>query len=80
MERDDSLGGLLRYINTLSLDEKEMEELMKNFSDLNRKLTPALKTSLDELVDCNSPEKLSTLVEDVRQLLLARLLSSGDGS
>jgi exonuclease SbcD len=77
MKRDDPLGGLLRYINTLSLDKEEMPELVKDFSDLNRKLTNSIKSSIDDIVELNNPENISNIVDDVRQLLIARLLSSG---
>jgi DNA repair exonuclease SbcCD nuclease subunit len=75
-KRNDAIGDLLRYIE--SLDQAEGRELpgliTGEITDLRAKLPPELGQGLKDL---ESKEKSSGVLEEVKQLLISRLLSSG---
>jgi len=74
----DALTGLLNSINSLQYDEKELQELTGEFTDLFRKL-PHEYLSDTEAVHPERKETLIRATEDVRHMLLGRILSSGGG-
>lgn len=72
--REDALGGLLRAIRDLDADDDILVELGREFTDLQRKLPSEIRTGIESL-DLESPDRLRAALTDVKQLLLARLLS-----
>jgi exonuclease SbcD len=76
MMRDDALGGLLRSIDDLQYDEKALEGMFAEFGDLFRKL-PHEYLDDSEAIHPEHKDTLSRVVEDVRHMLLNRILSSG---
>jgi DNA repair protein SbcD/Mre11 len=79
---DDALGGLLRSIGDLEAGGG-LAELAKDFEDLRRKLPPELFNEEEteaEAFDPTDPERLRGLLGEVRDLLLARLLTPPEGA
>lgn len=76
--KDDALGGLLRAIRDIGTDNQVLADLAGEFTDLHRKLPSELRAG-EGAIDLESPETLRQAIEDVKQLLLVRLLSRGDG-
>ena len=78
---DDALGGLLRSIPDLGADG-ELAELAEGFADLRRKLPAELFIGSEggEALDPTRPEELRPLLDEVRDLLLARLLAAPEGA
>lgn len=74
MKRDDAIGGLLRSIQQIGADDEEFLSILGEFQDFRRKLPPELQYG-DEAIDLQDPELRSEIIEDVKQLLIARLLS-----
>jgi exonuclease SbcD len=74
---DDALGGLLRSIEDLEAGDG-LAGLAKDFEDLRRKLPPELFEDAEAL-DPTDPERLRGLLGEVRDLLLARLLTPLEG-
>jgi DNA repair exonuclease SbcCD nuclease subunit len=77
LERDDALGGLLRAIDELEMDASGVEELAAEVADLRQKLPPELLGGEDRY-DPTDPRYLAGLMEDIKELLVHRLVSSGD--
>jgi DNA repair exonuclease SbcCD nuclease subunit len=85
---DDPLGGLLRSIRDLEADESEIAELAEEFADLKRKLPSELFDTGEggeggdggEALDPTRPEQLRGVLEEVKDLLLARLLAAPEGA
>jgi exonuclease SbcD len=77
LERDDALGGLLRAIHELGVDASGVEELAAEVADLRRKLPPELLGGEDRY-DPTDPGYLVSRMEDIKELLVHRLVSSGD--
>jgi len=76
MARDSALGGLLRAIHDLEADDQLLATISEEFSDLRRKLPAELRTGV-ETVDLESPETFREAIEDVKHMLLGRILSGG---
>ena len=79
---DDALGGLLRSIGELeaaNAEIAELAELAEGFADLRRKLPPELFED-GEALDPTDPERLRGLLDEVKDLLLARLLTAREGA
>ncbi len=75
---DTPLGGLLQAIENLDFGAGELSSLLPEFAGLMSKLPPGI---LDpESVLQNSAAQQSELLEEVRELLVAKLLLHGDGS
>jgi DNA repair exonuclease SbcCD nuclease subunit len=77
LARDDAFGGLLRSLRDLDLDGARLAELAGEFADLGTRLPAELRTG-DEPFDPASPDALRACLEDVKEMLLERLLSQGD--
>lgn len=75
LERDDALGGLLRAINEMELDTSALGDLAHEISALRQKL-PAELLGGDEPFDPTEPEFLKETLEDIKGLLVNRLLST----
>jgi len=78
LERDDALGGLLRAIHTLEMDAAGVERLAEEVATLRQKLPPELLGG-EERYDPGDPLYLSGLMEDIKELLMHRLLTTGSG-
>jgi exonuclease SbcD len=78
LERDDALGGLLRAIHTLEMDAAGVEGLAEEVAALRQKLPPELLGG-EERYDPGDPQYLSGLMEDIKELLMHRLLTTGSG-
>jgi exonuclease SbcD len=76
--RDDAFGGLLRTIRDRELDPARLSKLAKEVEDLSAKLPLDLRSGPDAF-DPSRPEYIRECLEDVRALLLERLLSEGRG-
>ena len=77
LARDDALGDLLRALLQWETDEPFLAEVAGEFQQLSRKLPMELRSG-DDPVDLDNPQTLRQAVEDVKHLLLARLLSRED--
>lgn len=78
-ERDDALSGLLRAIHDMELDTSVMDELADEMSVLRQKL-PAELLAGDDPFDPANPEFLKETLEDIKELLVNRLLSTENRS
>ena len=79
LERDDALSGLLRAIHDMELDSSVLDELADEMSMLRQKL-PAELLAGDEPFDPANPEFLKETLEDIKELLVNRLLSTENRS
>ncbi|MCI0667890.1 MAG: hypothetical protein L0Y38_01370 [Methylococcaceae bacterium] len=75
LARDDALGGLLRGIRELELDETALSELANEVSALRQKLPPEILIGEDRY-DPSDPQQLREVLEDVKELLVNRLLTT----
>jgi DNA repair exonuclease SbcCD nuclease subunit len=75
--RNDALGDLLRALVDWETDVAFLAEVASEFRDLLRRLPPELRHD-EEAIALDNPEALRQAVEDVKHLLLARLLSQED--
>ena len=73
-ERDDAIGQLARSLRALRDDEQELTRLLDEFAGLRSRL-PAEVREGDDAIRLDDPAALRSALEDVEQLLLARLLS-----
>jgi len=73
--RDDALGGLLRAIRDMELDQAALGDLATEVSMLRQKLPPAILAGQDKY-DPADPEQLKENLEDIKELLVSRLLNS----
>jgi DNA repair exonuclease SbcCD nuclease subunit len=76
LQRDDALGGLLRAIHALEMDVSGIEGLAAEVADLRQKLPPELLSG-EEPYDPTDPQYLTGLMEDIKELLMHRLLATG---
>jgi DNA repair exonuclease SbcCD nuclease subunit len=74
LTRDDALGDLLRALLDWQSDAAFMETVASEFRDLVRRLPPELRSG-EEAFDLDHAPTLHQAIEDVKHLLLARLLS-----
>jgi DNA repair protein SbcD/Mre11 len=74
-EGEDALGGLLRTLRTLETDDAGLARLAAGLSDLERKLPPELFEDADGPARPTDPRRLRALLDEARDLLLARLLA-----
>ncbi len=79
LERDDALSGLLRAIHDMELDSSALDELADEMSVLRQKL-PAELLAGDDPFDPTNPEFLKETLEDIKDLLVNRLLSTENRS
>jgi len=79
LERDDALSGLLRAIHDMELDSSVLDELAEEMSVLRQKL-PAELLAGDDPFDPANPEFLKETLEDIKELLVNRLLSTENRS
>ena len=79
LARDDALGGLLRAIRDMELDDNALAELANEVSALRQKL-PAEILGGEDRYDPGDPDQLKDTLEDIKELLVNRLLSTEQGS
>ena len=79
LDRDDALSGLLRAIHDMELDSSILDELAEEMSVLRQKLPAELLTG-DDPFDPANPEFLKETLEDIKELLVNRLLSTENRS
>ena len=75
LARDDALGGLLRGIQNMELDDSALAELANEVSALRQKL-PAEILSGEDRYDPPDPQQLKTVLEDIKELLVNRLITT----
>ena len=75
LERDDALSGLLRAIHDMELDSLVLDELADEMSVLRQKL-PAELLAGDDPFDPANPEFLKETLEDIKELLVNRLMTT----
>jgi DNA repair exonuclease SbcCD nuclease subunit len=78
LARDDALGGLLRGIQCMELDAAALEELANEMISLRQKL-PAEMLSGEDRYDPTDPQQLKEALEDIKELLVNRLITTEDG-
>ncbi|GJL84198.1 MAG: metallophosphoesterase [marine bacterium B5-7] len=79
LERDDALSGLLRSIHDMELDASALDELAHEVSTLRQKL-PAELLGGDDPFDPTNPGVLKETLEDIKALLVNRLLFAEKGT
>lgn len=79
LDRDDALSGLLRSIHDMELDSSVLDELADEMSVLRQKLPAELLTG-DDPFDPANPEFLKETLEDIKELLVNRLLTTENRS
>lgn len=79
LDRDDALSGLLRAIRDVELDASAFDELADEVSSLRQKL-PSELLGGDDPYDPTNPEVLKETLEDIKELLVNRLLSTEKGA
>jgi len=75
LNHDDALGGLLRSIHELELDSNALGALADELAALRQKL-PAELLGGEDPFDPTSPEMIGESLEEIKGLLLDRLLST----
>ena len=78
LARDDALGGLLRGIQNMELDDTAAASLANEVLSLRQKL-PSEILSGEDRYDPTDPQQLKEVLEDVKELLLNRLLTTEKG-
>lgn len=73
LDRDDAFGGLLRAIRDAELDDDGSNELFREAALLRQKLPPELLTGEDSF-NLEDPEQFKERLDDVKELLVSRLL------
>jgi DNA repair exonuclease SbcCD nuclease subunit len=79
LAREDALGGLLRAIRDLELDDEGRAAMAEELEGLATKLPAALRLG-DDPFEPTHPETLRATLEDVKALLLERLLDPAEPS
>jgi DNA repair exonuclease SbcCD nuclease subunit len=75
--RDDAIGQLARALAGLRDDAGELEALLGAAGDLRQRLPPELREG-EDAIDLDDPRFVRELLDDVEEMLLARL-TSGEG-
>ena len=75
LAREDGLGGLLRAIQKIELDDNALDEFANEISALRQKL-PAELMEGEDYDNPAGPEQLRESLEDIKELLVNRLLST----
>ncbi len=77
LNREDALGGLLRAIHAMDFDSAGITELGDELAALRKKLPPELLNG-EERFDPTDSKYLTGLIGDIKELLMHRLLITGD--
>jgi DNA repair exonuclease SbcCD nuclease subunit len=76
LARDDAFGGLLRSIRDLEADPTRLAKLGEEVADLSSKLPLELRSGEDAF-EPSDPDYIRESLDDVKALLLERLLNEG---
>jgi exonuclease SbcD len=76
LARDDAFGSLLRGIQDLSTSEELLSDIVADFRDLHHKLPIEVREG-EDAIDLADPMTFSRVIDEVKELLIARLLISG---
>ena len=76
LARDDAFGGLLRSIRDLEADPARLAKLGEEVADLSSKLPLELRSGEDAF-EPSDPDYIRESLDDVKALLLERLLNEG---
>jgi exonuclease SbcD len=79
LERDDALSGLLRAVRDMELDTSALGELAEELYAFRQKL-PAELLGGDDPYDPTKPEMLKETLEDIKEFLVNRLLTTEKGA
>jgi DNA repair exonuclease SbcCD nuclease subunit len=79
LARDDALSGLLRAIRDMELDDAVLAGLAGEVSALGQRLPAEIRGGADPY-DPADPDQLRVTLEDIKDLLVTRLLSTEQGS
>lgn len=79
LKREDAIGGLLRSIQRLSANDEEFLSLLDELAEFRRKLPPELHFG-EQAIDLDDPHEHQSIIEDVKQILVGRLLSHDDSN
>lgn len=79
LTRDDALGGLLRSVRGLQLDDERMTAFRAELAELRGKLPPQLRIAAEGL-DPTDARAVEAALEDAKELLIERLLGGDDAS
>ncbi|MGA7878033.1 MAG: DNA repair exonuclease [Desulfoferrobacter sp.] len=74
LTREDAVGGLLRSIQRLDTNDEESLSIFDELSEFKRKLPPELHFG-EQAIDLDDPDEHRAIIEDVKQILIGRLLS-----
>lgn len=75
LARDDALSGLLRGIQHMQIDDPAFDQLTADLEALRQKLPPEVLSGADAY-DPMNPQQLQLMLDDIKELLINRLLSS----
>jgi exonuclease SbcD len=78
LERDDPLGDFLRYIHALESGDVFLQSVREDFAQLRAKLPPDAAND-DFFKALESKEGMREVIEEVKQILVPRILSAGTG-
>jgi len=76
LARDDAFGSLLRGIKDLSSDADHLSAIVSEFSSLYHKLPLEIREG-EDAIDLAAPGTFSRTIDEVKELLIARLLIKG---
>ena len=79
LARDDALSHLLRGIRDMELDSSALDEIANELSTFRQKIHAVIPASADRY-DPNDPKQLKVTLEDIKSLLVTRLLSTEQDS
>ena len=77
LKREDAVGGLLRSIQRLGANDQEFLSILDELSEFRRKLPPELHFG-EQAIDLDDPAEHRAIVEDVKQILIGRVVSHHD--
>ncbi|MCA1766030.1 MAG: DNA repair exonuclease [Desulfobulbaceae bacterium] len=78
IDEESPFAGLLKAVEALNFNEEELLSLVPDLAGLKSKLPAELLK--DELLFTSQPDDLMELREEIRELLVAKLLQHGDGA
>lgn len=73
LNRNDAIGGLLRSVRQFTGNDEAICELLEQSADLLRRLPVELQRG-EDAIDAGTPEGRREIMENVREMLIARLL------
>src|SRR5262249_50487201 len=77
--RDDAVGHVVRSLRSLRTDPEAQRALLAELDDLRAKLPPELREG-DDALQLDDPAILADALADLEQMVIPRLLQTGDDS